>query len=457
MAFPLARRAAALFVILAGIAGGSAADPPASPLPPELAAWQDDWIVEWARPAPWSPFLFRGVLRLDHGESGWRAGVELEETSFGCETTRVDLRPDVLRLLCPAGSDGRWFLDLFRDGDVLHGTAMFEGERRVPRSIVEGGRRWRSLIAPGTHPWPAVTAEQAGMADRALADLLLEAQLTHSSGIAVIQDERLVMLAGERPSAPVPLTSVTKAIASLAVPLMIEEDAWPSIDAPVGTVIEDWSSPEDERRSITLRHVLSHSTGLETPYYPLWIEEAQQDLEEAVLAAPLEESPGVRFEYSNLGVEITPIVLRRVTGLSLTDYLTPRLFDPLGISARWFSDPEGHVGAHSGLSLSALDLARIGVLLANDGEHAGTRLLPRGWVAEATGGPATSASGVAGMGWFLAEGGGFYHQGDSGALLFVDPARGLVVARTHAGTRGDALKRRPQHGSGKLLPLIAAL
>ena len=53
--------------------------------------------------------------------------------------------------------------------------------------------------------------------------------------------------------------------------------------------------------------------------------------------------------------------------MPLDEYLKPRLLVPLGIEARWQHDPKGHAQVHAGVIANALDLAKVGVLLANDG------------------------------------------------------------------------------------------
>lgn len=122
--------------------------------------------------------------------------------------------------------------------------------------------------------------------------------------------------------------------------------------------------------------------------------------------------------------------------MPLDEYLKPRLLVPLGIEARWQHDPKGHAQVHAGVIANALDLAKVGVLLANDGLWQNERVLPAGWVATATHTPATSASDQIGLGWFLlADGKGFLHTGDSGAFLFVLPDEDIVAAGVHTEVR----------------------
>lgn len=122
--------------------------------------------------------------------------------------------------------------------------------------------------------------------------------------------------------------------------------------------------------------------------------------------------------------------------------MKPRLLDPLAIAPVWRRDPKGHVRVHAGVAANAVDLVKIGVLLAQDGMWEGKRVLPEGWVAAATGQPATMASPRTGLGWFVwPDGRGFEHTGDSGAFLVVMPAAGIVAAGVHDDPGSIATKQ----------------
>src|SRR5687768_5491965 len=103
------------------------------------------------------------------------------------------------------------------------------------------------------------------------------------------------------------------------------------------------------------------------------------------LALLPEQQPGSVFAYNNGAAYVLGAIVQRVTGQTLLAYLRPRLLDPLGIGpGYWHQHPEGREQGFSGLHLRTEDIARFGQLYLDDGIWRGERLLPEGWVAEAS-------------------------------------------------------------------------
>ncbi|WP_375431154.1 serine hydrolase domain-containing protein [uncultured Friedmanniella sp.] len=103
------------------------------------------------------------------------------------------------------------------------------------------------------------------------------------------------------------------------------------------------------------------------------------------LSLPPEEEPGSVFCYNNGATYTLGAIVQRVAGQSLSAYLQPRLFEPLGIPAPyWIARPAGREIGFSGLHLTTEAVARLGQLYLDDGVWQGARLLPAGWVADAS-------------------------------------------------------------------------
>lgn len=103
------------------------------------------------------------------------------------------------------------------------------------------------------------------------------------------------------------------------------------------------------------------------------------------LAWPIEHPPGTNFLYNSGATYMLSAIVQRRTGQKLLDYLTPRLFSPLGIEgATWESCPRGiHIGGW-GLSIQTEGLAKFGQLYVQKGLWKGRQVLPAQWVEEAT-------------------------------------------------------------------------
>lgn len=157
--------------------------------------------------------------------------------------------------------------------------------------------------------------------------------------------------------------------------------------------------------------------------------------------------PGTKFNYASADTEILGALLAKATGMRLADYMTQKLWKPMGAEAeaRWVLDQPGDAGrelAAGGLLVRLRDYARFGRLVAHDGAIDGRQVLPKGWIAEATTpqspqvGYGKLSEGPLGYGyqWWLIPGPdhAFTGEGIYGQFLMVNPALDLVMVKTSA-------------------------
>lgn len=103
------------------------------------------------------------------------------------------------------------------------------------------------------------------------------------------------------------------------------------------------------------------------------------------LAQPFDYEPDTHFQYNNAGPYLAGVLVQRRAGCTLDKYLTPRLFQPLGIIApTWEIDPVGYSFGAGGLFLCVSELLRFGELLLAGGRWNGKQIIPADYVAEAT-------------------------------------------------------------------------
>jgi CubicO group peptidase (beta-lactamase class C family) len=103
------------------------------------------------------------------------------------------------------------------------------------------------------------------------------------------------------------------------------------------------------------------------------------------LAYPIAFKPGTHFQYNSVGTYMLSAIVQKLTGKKVVDYLTPRLFQPLGISGyHWEESPQGINAGGWGLYLKTEDLAKMGQFMLQKGKWQGKQLLPAAWFAEAT-------------------------------------------------------------------------
>jgi hypothetical protein len=103
------------------------------------------------------------------------------------------------------------------------------------------------------------------------------------------------------------------------------------------------------------------------------------------LALPVEREPGTLFVYNSGASYLLSAIVQTVTGQTVLDYLTPRLFQPLGITGiTWETCPMGINTGGWGLSIRTEDIAKFGLLYAQKGIWNGVQILPAAWIEEAT-------------------------------------------------------------------------
>jgi hypothetical protein len=239
------------------------------------------------------------------------------------------------------------------------------------------------------------------------------------------------------------LQSVTKSIAATVIGIALGRGDLKTLDQPF---LEHFRDRELSRLDVrlqkaTIRDVLTMRTGIE------WHEndrplddtnttvqlEKSRDWIQFTLDQPMDADPGTKWVYNSGGSQLLSGIIRQATGRFIDDYAREHLFTPLGIADfHWKRTPTGHPDTEGGLYLSAEGLARIGELYLKDGVWNGRRILPVGWVADAT---TRHVRNVAagwdyGYQWWMTTHNGvdvWAGRGFGGQLLLVVPAHDTVV------------------------------
>ncbi|TFC75850.1 class C beta-lactamase-related serine hydrolase [Cryobacterium cheniae] len=240
-------------------------------------------------------------------------------------------------------------------------------------------------------PLPRSTPEAEGISSTAILDFVAAAedQLESLHSLMVVRHGRVVAEGWWSPYAaqhPHLMFSVSKSFTSTAIGLAIGEGRLTLDGLVVDLLPDDLPAQIDPHLAVlTVRHLLTMTTGHPTDTVSLADDSHGVNWARAILAQPLEFAPGTHFVYNSGASYLLSAILQRLTGERLFDYLTPRLFEPLGIvGATWETCPRGIDAGGWGLSLTTEQLATFGQLLLQRGEWNGTRLIPAEWIDEAT-------------------------------------------------------------------------
>jgi CubicO group peptidase (beta-lactamase class C family) len=187
------------------------------------------------------------------------------------------------------------------------------------------------------------------------------------------------------------MQSVTKTVSSVTVGIAITRgDFKAGLDTPLLKYFDvaKVKNVDDRKRRITLRHVLTMSTGLDwneevaydDPKNDADLMEATDDWVQYVIDRPMAQEPGKVFNYSSGGSELLAYIFEKETGQDIGKYAQQYLFAPLGMDAYWKRSPMGVVDTEGGLFLRTSDLAKIGYLYLHDGIWDGQQIVSKDWV-----------------------------------------------------------------------------
>jgi CubicO group peptidase (beta-lactamase class C family) len=242
------------------------------------------------------------------------------------------------------------------------------------------------------------------------------------------------------PQHPQMLFSLSKSFTSTAVGLAVAEGHL-SVQAPVVSFFPDDLPTEVSENLATMRvwHLLTMSTGHDEDATGPTTSQQDGDWVKGFLALPVEHAPGTKFVYNSAATYMLSAIVQKLTGKTVLEYLTPRLFDPLGIEgATWETCPRGISVGGWGLSIKTEDIARFGQLYLQKGLWNGRQLIPETWIEEATRGQVSNGDPASGNDWNQGYGYQFWrsrhgaYRGDGafGQYCVVMPQQDAVLAIT---------------------------
>jgi hypothetical protein len=243
------------------------------------------------------------------------------------------------------------------------------------------------------------------------------------------------------------MQSVSKTVSSITVGIAITRgDFKASLDTPLLEYFDvaRVKNVDERKRRITLRHVLTMSTGLDwneevaydDPKNDADLMEATDDWVQYVIDRPMAKEPGMVFNYSSGNSELLAYIFQKETGQDIEKYAQQYLFGPLGMDHYWKRSPMGVVDTEGGLFLKTTDLAKIGYLFLHDGMWDGRQIVSKDWVKQSVTPFIDAEEGFKyGYKWWLLPNAGkagyiWMARGFGGQRLMVFPEEDMVVVFT---------------------------
>ena len=267
------------------------------------------------------------------------------------------------------------------------------------------------------------------------------------------------------------IASLTKVVGTTTAMMILYDEKKIDLDSPVIRYLPTFGGGLKD--DVTIRELLTHTSGLPAGRDIYRIAHSPIEARAALLATPLENPPGQKYVYSDLGADILGLIVEVVAGETLDSFLHRRVFGPLGMGQTFYNPPDsvryraaptamdpprgypirgevhdenawamGGVSGHAGLFSTASDLAVFAQMMLNGGEYDGIQIITKPTVDLFT----TRAFGHRALGWDTADGNfgsgkylgpnAYGHTGFTGTSIWIDPDRQmfmiLLTNRIHA-------------------------
>jgi CubicO group peptidase (beta-lactamase class C family) len=331
------------------------------------------------------------------------------------------------------------------------------------------------LLVPGAYISSAVTGYpfRSEQVDRLIEDSMARGLI--AGGVVLVGNSRGILfeksygrISGEPLSRPMTvdtvfdIASLTKVIATAPSILKLADEGKLSLMDPV----KKWLPEFEARGDLLIWHLLTHTSGIDD--FSLSSTSAMQSAINGAAAQKTKGVVGSRFRYADINFILLGEIVRRVSGLPLDQYASQQIYKPLNMNDTLFNPDQGRisrcsatvvgegslltghvqdylsrqlggVAGHAGLFSTAGDLGRFCMMIMNQGELSGTKLISSRAVDQMTAPYFARGGGVVrGLGWDIAspysspKGAGFSevsfgHTGYSGSSLWLDPHADIFV------------------------------
>ena len=230
--------------------------------------------------------------------------------------------------------------------------------------------------------------------------------------------------------------SMCKSITGMAIGMLIEEGKL-KLNENIYDIFSDHMNAFSKifRPVITVENLLTMTSGVTFNESGIV---SGNDWLGSFLNASVNGKPGTEFQYNSLNTYVLSAIVTKRTGETLTEYLTPRLFGPLGITKYyWETCPKGITKGGWGLFLCAEDMAKLGQLYLQRGKWNGQQLVSEYWIEISTARHLKTQNDTYGYGyqlWMEQRPGSFEYNGMLGQNVIIYPDMDMVLV-TNAGNK----------------------
>lgn len=279
------------------------------------------------------------------------------------------------------------------------------------------------------------------------------------AGIVIYKRNQLIYedyFQGYKSNDTIHIASVTKSILSIIVGIAIDQGLIKNLEQKVIDFFPNYIVKQREkiRQQVTLEHLLTMTAPYKFKSEPYTKVYSSEDWTIAALDLLGGKKLSREFKYTTIGLQVLSGVIIKATKKSVIDYAIANLFEPLGITIPknlqikskeeylgflkdkyvngWVVDPKGVNTPGWGLTLTTRDMAKIGLLYANNGKWEGRQIVSLEWIQQSTKTHSQWNKLSYGYLWWIIDGGinCFAAIGDGGNIIYVNTDLDVVIAIT---------------------------
>ena len=338
--------------------------------------------------------------------------------------------------------------------DGPYGPHIFSFERHPHETVPNGPETFRFPVADKRADWIDTLhffTQEPEYVNLTLAEALEPKGQTQ--GVLIIHHDRIVYekLWGDFTSDRLATVfSISKSITSLLCGVAVDDGYIRSIDDPVTDYLPELKKGDPMWQKLTIRHLLNMRSGLDfDDTYSLTLKDLKRlnamarlnyghHLMRQIRGLKFRCEPGAEFRYESMTSQILGVVVERASGKRYADYLSERIWKPLGMESPALinvdSKKNGMAHAFGGITLTMRDLAKIGRLYLDKGQWNGKRIVSEEWIRKSSEYDSENNRGYH-FNWYdLSHVGepkaacpGFFAEGIKGQVLYVNPYKDLIM------------------------------
>jgi CubicO group peptidase (beta-lactamase class C family) len=279
-----------------------------------------------------------------------------------------------------------------------------------------------------------------------MTNLIIREKYKRIDALLILRNNKLIYenyFHGYSPDIAHNIFSAGKSITAILAGIAIDKGFIDSLNAPVTQVLPEYQSfknPDPRKDRITIKHLLNMTAGLDCEDWYQHTEDQMQQSDDWVkftFDLPMIDEPGAQGSYCTGCAVTLGRIIENQSGLSLQQFADKYLFKPLNIAGyKWHIMPDGRASGGGLFFLRPRDMAKIGLLMLNNGVYMGQQVVSAEWVQQSRQNTIKLPGPFDGYGYLWWKQGfhneieAYFADGNGGQSIFIVPSKQLVLVFT---------------------------